>query len=157
VLAKIEKVKRFYVAHFEQHINASVEQVWSMLTENENVKKWFPELSIVDLQKGGQILFDFQNGTYEKFKILDVKLGSALEFTWGEDVVRFELYTEADGCTLVMNEKIKHISNHTPRDLAGWHVCIEVIKALVEGNEMVSKEELWKTSVGEYARTLAEL
>ena len=157
LLAKIEKVKRFYVAHFELPINASIEQVWAMLTENENLKNWFPELSVEELQKGSHILFDMGNGHFEKFKILDLKMNSALEFTWGEDIVRFELYPEADGCTLVLNEKIKRITNHTPRDLAGWHVCLDVVKALVEGTEVGSREESWKKVVIEYVRAIEKL
>jgi uncharacterized protein YndB with AHSA1/START domain len=157
LLATIEKVKRFYVAHFERHIHSPIEQVWAMLTENENLKKWFPELSVEELQKGSYILFDMRNGNFEKFKILDLKMNAVLEFSWGEDIVRFELYPEADGCTLVLNEKIKRITSHTPRDLAGWHVCLDVVKALVEGTEVGSREELWKKSVVEYVRAIEKI
>ncbi|OMP67852.1 hypothetical protein BTO28_05030 [Domibacillus epiphyticus] len=60
--------------------------------------------------------------------------------TWAKDVVRFELYSEQEGCQLVFIEKIHTITNHTPKDLAGWHVCLVVIKSVIGWNNDLS---LW--------------
>lgn len=46
---------------------------------------------------GGIIKFDMQDGTCEELEIIELKLHSILEYTWGEDRVRFELYLESDG------------------------------------------------------------
>lgn len=116
-----------------------------MLTENEKLATWFSELRMDDLREGGIIKFDMQNGTFKELTITDFKLYSVLEFTWAEDLVRFELYPEQDGCLLVLNEKVKKITtDHTPKDLAGWHVCLDVIQALLDGRKMESREEVWK-------------
>ena len=62
-----------------------------------------------------------QDGSFEEMKILELKIYSILEYTWSEDVVRFELKPESDGCRLVLIEKIKTITNHTSKDLAGMY------------------------------------
>jgi hypothetical protein len=90
------------------------------------------------------IKFDMQNGTFEEMEIIELKTYSVLEYTWGEDRVRFELNEESDGSRLVLIEKINKITDHTPRDLAGWHVCLDVINALLDGRAIESRENEWK-------------
>ena len=58
-----------------------------MLTENEQLEKWFSELRIDDLREGGFIKFDMQNGNFEEMEIIELKIYSILEFTWDKDIV----------------------------------------------------------------------
>lgn len=144
LLAELKKAENGYIARFERHFNHSVEEVWSFLTENEKLKKWFPELLVEDLREGGIIKFDMQDGTFEEMKIIELATHSVLQYTWGEDQVRFELYPESEGCRLVLVEMINKITDHTPKDLAGWHVCLDVINALLDGRTLESRENEWK-------------
>jgi uncharacterized protein YndB with AHSA1/START domain len=141
MIAHIEKVKNGYTATYERHLNHSVEEVWSYLTDNEKLTKWFSELRVDELCKGGVIKFDMGDGTFDDLFILDLKINSVLEFSWWEDTVRFELNEESNGCLLRLIEKINTITNHTPRDLAGWHVCLDVIQALLDGKTIERKQE----------------
>ncbi|KPU43542.1 hypothetical protein OXPF_29830 [Oxobacter pfennigii] len=150
MLAVIEKNQEGYVARFERHLKFPVEQVWSALTENDKLSKWFSELSIEDLKEGGKIKFDFGDGTFEELEIIEVKKYSVLEYTWGEDRVRFELFHEPEGCRLVLIEKIKNITDQTSKDLAGWHVCLSVINALLSGNTYDQREDEWKVWAEKY-------
>jgi uncharacterized protein YndB with AHSA1/START domain len=149
MLAVISKADNGYVARFERELQHSAQEVWSYLTNNEKLAEWFPELSVQELREGGIIKFDMQNGTFEEMKIIEVRAESVLEYTWAEDVVRFELYPKPEGCSLVLIEKISAITNHTPRDLAGWHVCLDVIEALLDGRTVDRKDE-WKKRYEEY-------
>ncbi|MED3654373.1 SRPBCC family protein [Heyndrickxia sporothermodurans] len=144
MLASIQKVEDHYFARFERQLQHSVEEVWAMLTDNEKLSKWFSELRVKDLRKGGIILFDMQDGTFEEMEITELEMYSVLEFTWAEDKVRFELYKENDGCLLILNETINKMTNHTPKDLAGWHVCLDVISALLDGRTIESRKEEWE-------------
>ncbi|MDQ1001537.1 uncharacterized protein YndB with AHSA1/START domain [Neobacillus niacini] len=141
MIAHIEKVENGYTAKYERHLNHSVEEVWSFLTDNEKLQKWFSELHVEELRKGGVIKFDMGDGTFDELSILDLKEHSALEFSWWEDTVRFELIEESNGCLLRLIEKINTITDHTPRDLAGWHVCLDVIQALLDGKTIERKQE----------------
>ncbi len=156
MLAEINKVENGYIARFERQLKHSVEKVWSMLTENERLAQWFSELRIDDLRQGGVIKFDMQDGTYEEMEILELKMYSVLEYMWGEDVVRFELYPESEGCLLVLIEKIKLMTNHTSKDLAGWHVCLDVIRALLDGKTIESRKEEWDKWHEKYVQAIAK-
>jgi len=152
MLAVIEKVENGYLAQFERHFKYSVEEVWSYLTENDKLAKWFSELRVDELREGGLIKFDMQDGTFEEMIIMDLKMNSVLEYMWGDDMVRFELNQEPEGCKLVLKEKIKTITNHTPKDLAGWHVCLDVIHALLDGRTIDSRQDEWKKWYDKYIK-----
>lgn len=143
-MATIEKVENDYVVRFERYFKHPVGEVWAMLTENERLSRWFPELQVENLCEGGIIKFDMHDGTFEEMKILELKLHAVLEYTWGKDLVRFELYPEPKGCHFILIEKIKTVTSHTPKDLAGWHVCLDVIHALLDGRELEFREDQWK-------------
>ncbi len=157
MLAHIKKVENEYYVHFERRLKHSVEEVWSWLTENEKLTQWFSELHVDDLRQGGTIKFDMQNGTFEEMEILELKMYSVLEYTWGEDIVRFELDPETEGCQLVLIEKIKRVTEHTPRDLAGWHVCLDVIQALMDERTIVSRSKEWEKWYEQYVHAIEEI
>jgi uncharacterized protein YndB with AHSA1/START domain len=158
MLAKIEKVEKGYIARFERHLKHSVETVWPWLTVNEKLAKWFKELRVDELCEGGFYKFDMQDGTFEELEIIELKMYSLLEFMWsGKDSVRFELYQEPDGCTLILKEKIEAVTNHTPKDLAGWHVCLDVIATLLDGRTLDSRDEKWRKWYEEYVQAMEKV
>lgn len=156
MLAVVEQVPGGYRARFERRLKHPVEKVWSYLTENDKLAKWFAELSVDDLREGGVIKFDMQDGTFEELRIIELKPYSVLEYMWGEDQIRFELYPEAEGCRLVLIERIHKLTDHTPKDLAGWHVCLDAIIALLDGGEIESREDEWKGWYEKYSALLAQ-
>jgi uncharacterized protein YndB with AHSA1/START domain len=157
MIAKLTKVESGYTATFERQLHHPVEKVWSLLTENSQLKKWFSELQVDELREGGLIKFDMGDGNFEEMKILELKTNSVLEYTWGEDIVRFELFQKEAGCLLVLVEKINELTNHTPKDLAGWHVCLDVIEHLLNESEVGSREEAWKKLYEEYIKAVAQV
>lgn len=94
MLAVIEKNEGGYVARYDRPLKHSVEKVWSALTENDKLAKWMPNLQVEELRKGGTIKFDMKDGsgTFIDIEILDFQHYSVLEYTWGRNRVRFELY-----------------------------------------------------------------
>lgn len=91
MIATIQKENGNYIARYERQFQHSVEAVWAMLTDNENLKRWFNELEIVDLRLDGLIQFDMQDGTFIDMKILDYEPLKTLAFEWDADIARFEL------------------------------------------------------------------
>ncbi|WP_453993727.1 SRPBCC family protein [Bacillus nitroreducens] len=157
MLATIEKVEPNYIATFERHYPHSVGAVWDMLTVNDQLQTWFSELTVDNLRKGGRILYDMGNGNFEEMMITDLSDHSVLEFTWGDDRVRFELTPEQDGCKLLLNETITRITGHTPRDLAGWHVCLDVIGVLLSGKQVENRKHLWEPIYEKYVEAIDNL
>ncbi|MGO4182986.1 SRPBCC family protein [Paenibacillus sp. TAF43_2] len=157
MLASITQAENGYSVRFERSLKHAVESVWSMLTDNEKLAQWFPELRVADLREGGLIKFDMQNGHFEEMAITRLKALSVLEFTWAEDIVRFELYAEPEGCRLVLIEKLVQITAHTPRDIAGWDVCLDVIEALLDGKTIASRKDVWKMKYDKYVQAFENL
>ncbi|OMD34010.1 SRPBCC family protein [Paenibacillus odorifer] len=157
MLANIQKKDQHYVARFERQLKHSATEIWSYLTENEKLALWFSELKIEDLRESGLIKFDMQNGTFVDMEITVLQHQSIFEFTWAEDLVRFELYPNSEGCLLVLNETLQTLTPHTPRDLAGWHVCLEVIQHLLEGTTLKSRKDEWNKWYEQYREAISKL
>ncbi|MFE4709564.1 SRPBCC family protein [Paenibacillus sp. NPDC056722] len=144
MIASIEKTEAGYTARFDRHYIFPVTEVWSWLTENDKLSQWFPELRVKDLREGGSLIFDMPSGTAITMEITDFTPHAVLEFTWGADLVRFELSPEQQGCHLVLIERLGKVTGHTAKDLAGWQVCLEVFSSLMEGKSLESRDDEWK-------------
>lgn len=153
MIAKIKMTEKGLVAQSERQLNHSVEDVWAMLTDNDLLKKWFQELRVGDLREGGFMKFDMSDKVYEELEITELKTLSVLEFDWFGDEVRFELHVAEYGCLLIFKEKVNTITEQTKKDLAGWHVCLDVIQALLDGKTILREEE-WEKWHQEYVQVL---
>ena len=157
MLAILESNEPNYIATFERHYEHSVDDVWAMLTENDKLQTWFSELKVDELRKGGRLLFDMGNGNFEEMIITDYSDHAVFEYTWGDDKVRFELTPEQNGAKLLLIETITKLTDHTPRDLAGWHVCLDVIGMLLGGKQVDNRKELWEPLYEQYVQAIANL
>lgn len=45
----------------------------------------------------------------------------------------------------------------TPRDLAGWHVCLDVIQALLDGTKIDSRKQEWEKWYPRYVKVFREI
>ncbi len=157
MLAVITRTESGTLARFERRLKHPPEKVWAMLTVNEKLADWFSELRVQDLREGGTLTFDMGDGTFEEMKITEVKPYAVFEYTWGDDLVRFELSPlPEDGCLLVLKEFIREVNPHTPKDLAGWDVCLDVIAALLDGVPIGNRKDIWAPKYEAYKRTLED-
>lgn len=132
--ATIKKQNESTLAEFNRVIPHPISSVWRMLTVNEQLQQWFPQLEIEQLQPGGKIKFDFGNGSYEKMTILKVSEPTSFAFSWDKNTIYFELSETADGQTVLkLSEDIIEVTPHTYRDIAGWHACLDRIAAILDG------------------------
>lgn len=157
MIAAIKQVENGYIARFERHIEHPIENVWAMLTDNEELDKWFQELSIGEPSKGGFMKFVMPDGKFEQLEIFEHTLFTVLEFDWFGDVVRFELHPEKDGCLMIFTEKFTTTTEQRIKDLAGWHVCLDVIKSLLDGEPIDSRGAEWKKWHSNYEQAINEL
>lgn len=159
MLAKIFKSEVNFTAQYDRTFNVPAEKVWSSLTNNENFKFWMEHLEITDLRKGGNINFHYNDGSgnLEKIKITDFVDGKVLQFDWGEDTVRFETIPQTLGSKLVMKQFLTKITDHTPKDLAGWHVCLLRFNDVVTGESHLLPEDEWEKWYAEYKLLVKQL
>jgi uncharacterized protein YndB with AHSA1/START domain len=66
----------------EIKIEAPVETVWSIVTDPENIARWFAEYAEVDLRPGGDLLLRFESGADGKGTVEKVEPPSLFSFRW---------------------------------------------------------------------------
>lgn len=151
--AEITQKDQGYEARFERRLPFDSEKVWAMLADNEKLNQWFSELEIVDLRKGGSLTFDMGDSSSESLEIVDFEEGKVLAFNWWEDEVRFEVSPVNQETKLKLIESIRKITPQTAKDLAGWHVCLDVIESLLKDEE-IDRHAEWEKEYTEYKRLL---
>lgn len=160
MLATIQKQQNNYFVKFNRPLAHSVDAVWTILTENGKLQKWMNNLEIIDLRKNGKIHFNMNDGTnaFQEIAITDYAEKKLLEFDWGKDTVRFELSPTSSGSILVLLETIGELTEHTPKDLAGWHVCLVLLSDLLNGtvHEEFPLEE-WQKWYAEYKQLVDDV
>ncbi|MFX3619325.1 MAG: SRPBCC family protein [Sporolactobacillus sp.] len=153
MLASIEKIEGRNIACFRRQFKQPIETVWAVLTQNDQLQMWMPNLQVEDLRSGGTIKFNMNNGTGSAFdiKIRKCRENSILDYEWGNGWIRFELYPNTSGCLLVVKELINTMNEHTSKDLAGWHICLDMLIDLLNGkiHPEFSKEN-WKKRYDQY-------
>lgn len=152
--AEITQLDKGYKAVFERESAHGPEEVWKMLSDNRSLKQWFDELQMAEPVKGGKMLFDMGDGTVEELAITDFEEGRVLAFQWWTDHVRFEITQKEDGGNrLTLIETIDRITPQTAKDLAGWHVCLDVIESILNGDQ-VERGSGWQHWLEEYERLI---
>ncbi|HHY0841263.1 TPA: SRPBCC family protein [Bacillus cereus] len=144
MIAEIGKLTDGYIVEFERQFSYTIEEVWSVLTENSKLKKWMSNLQIESLKTNGVIKFDMMDGSFINIDIIECQQNSVLEFTWDKDRVRFEIHKEDNGTLLLLKEYIHVLTDHTPKDIAGWHICLELFSAVLEGEEKEFSKDKWQ-------------
>ncbi|MFK4307610.1 uncharacterized protein YndB with AHSA1/START domain [Bacillus sp. RC242] len=157
MLAEIEKQTDGYIVKFERQFSYTIEEVWSVLTENSKLKKWMSNLQIENLKTGGIIKFDMMDGSFLNIDILDCQLNSVLEFTWDKDRVRFEIHKEENGSLLLLKEYIHELTDHTPKDIAGWHICLDLFSSVLEEEEKEFSKNGWQQWFEKYKDKIQEV
>lgn len=152
--AEITQQEKGYKAVYERELAHGSDKVWGMLADNSRLKLWFEELRIADPGVGGKLVFDMGDGHNEDLAITDYEEGRVLAFEWWDDHVRFEV-EEGSGAASVLRliETIERITDQTAKDLAGWHVCLDVIEAILN-DEKIDRDSEWQHWHEEYKRLL---
>ncbi|CAM4212069.1 hypothetical protein PAAL109150_15835 [Paenibacillus alkaliterrae] len=57
---------------------------------------------------------------------------------------------------LVLKEMISRITDHTSKDLAGWHVCLDFMQAQLDGKTIENRTDVWKIWYEKYVSALEE-
>lgn len=139
---------------YERHFPHPVEKVWRALIEPEELKHWFPTTIDGERKAGAKLRFAFEGSSMDTMEgtltIFDPP--RLLEFSWAEDVLRFELTPEANGCKLVF---ITTIGDRTiaPRTASGWHTCLDNLLNRVSGKDAQPKHtQSWPALYVHYSK-----
>ncbi len=119
------------VVQYVRHLGHPPDTVWRALTEDEHLSGWFPTTVEGERTQGAALTFRFPDLDIPPMegalRIFDPP--STLEFTWGEDILRFELEASGEGqTTLVLTVTMAEIGK-AARDATGWHSCLDNLAA----------------------------
>lgn len=149
---KLEKLENGgWVASFTINNGFSVERVWEVITNEEHVKNWHPELRMDDLREGGHVIFEFENGETHKLPIKEFEEGKILGFDWYGSYIRFEVKENEQ---LLMTLDINEVNEQSIRDLTGWTMISEAIDVTARGEDFTFDKEKAKKIREEYEREL---
>jgi uncharacterized protein YndB with AHSA1/START domain len=118
----------------ERHLPDPPAVVWRALTDRDQLRSWFPCDVIVEggrWEVGASISFPFPPEMIEMTlsgQVLTVDEPNVLAFTWGDDVLRFELSPDGGGTRLVLVDELP--AGSAARNAAGWEVCLDRLAGL---------------------------
>jgi uncharacterized protein YndB with AHSA1/START domain len=133
------------VLRFERRYASPVERVWRAVTEPAEMAAWFP--SDVDGARavGSELVFTDDDQRAEAIeageptrdegpalrgRVVAFDPPNVFSFTWGTELLRFELTPDGDGTVLVFTQLLSHQSV-AARNGSGWHQCLLALDDLL--------------------------
>ncbi len=111
-------------------------KVWLALTDPGHLREWAPFDADRDLGSIGAATLTLVGvATPENFEI-QVRVSDAprvLEYTWGNDVLRWELEAIEIGTRLTLHHTLDD-RTMIPKAAAGWHICLDVAERALDGH-----------------------
>jgi uncharacterized protein YndB with AHSA1/START domain len=122
---------------FVRRLKHPPSEVWRALTDPDELREWAPFDADRDLGSTGAAKLTLVGGPSEEVFESEVRRAEAprlLEYTWGGDVVRFELEAieSGRGTRLTLSHTLED-RTWLPKVAAGWHICIDVCELALEG------------------------
>jgi uncharacterized protein YndB with AHSA1/START domain len=109
--------------------------VWRALTDPEHLAAWFPAAIEGEREAGAPLRFVFEHGegpdTEGEITVYDPP--ARFEFRWGEELLRFALEPDGDGCVLTFVDAFDELGK-AARDGAGWHTCLDLLEHDLAGH-----------------------
>jgi len=129
---------------FTRHLAHPPDVVLRAVTDPAELAAWFPQRVVGDVTVPGAAL-RFESDGFPSFDgvVLRVEPPRLLEIGWGTEVVRFEIEAAGEGCTLTLVDTIDELGK-AARDGAGWHTCLDLLEAALDGGGApVDIEQRW--------------
>jgi uncharacterized protein YndB with AHSA1/START domain len=136
-----DKVDGRLALRYERHLLHPIQTVWEAVTQPAGLARWFPCRIEGELRAGGRLRFIFpadntEVGAPSHGEVLDVDPPLRFWFTWEAEEIRIDLAPRPNGgCVLTFVDLMP--DDYAPgaaRTAAGWHVCLNVLEALLDGH-----------------------
>jgi uncharacterized protein YndB with AHSA1/START domain len=131
---------------FERRYRQPVERVWIAITDPDEMAVWFPSDVVGERRTGSELTFDDASQRAEAEaageahradgpdwtgRVVAFDPPKVFSFTWGGELLRFELHPDGDGTRLVFTQLLSHRSV-AARNGAGWHGCLIALDDLLD-------------------------
>ena len=161
--ATVERDGDSWTLIFIRELRKSPEQVWAALTDPARLDRWAPFSADRDLATTGPATLTMVDGAERTPIAATVHRAEPprlLEYTWGEDLLRWELEPSGAGTRLTL----RHTSGNAGIEAmvaAGWHICADVLERLLDGEAVqairgdAAREHGWEQLREDYAKMFA--
>jgi uncharacterized protein YndB with AHSA1/START domain len=136
--------------------------VWKALTDPAQLREWAPFDADRDLGAPGKAALAMDDGgtatTFDS-QVVRAEPPSVLEYTWGEDLLRWELEPAGGGTRLTLRHTVGDRS-WLSKVTAGWHICVDVLGHFLDGTPIGrivgddAKNHGWEALEAAYAARL---
>lgn len=140
IYGRVTDEKGEKVLRFEREFRHPPEKLWKALVEPSELQGWFPCQIEGERKVGATIRFVFEGEDESSGEgtITEFDPPHRFAYNWGRELLRWELKPIAGGTKLLFTS---HLDPEYPTDgtAAGWHVCLDLLEAQVDG-EVVAWE-----------------
>lgn len=120
---------------FVRDIPHAPAKVWRALTEPSHVGAWAPytvDRSLAALGEATLTMIDGDTAVPMAATVIRADEPALLEYTWGTDLLRWELEPTATGTRLTLRHTLDD-RDWVPKIAAGWHICLVVAERMLAG------------------------
>jgi uncharacterized protein YndB with AHSA1/START domain len=124
------------VLRMRRELRHPADKVWRAITEPGQLAEWFPAAVELDLRLDGAIKFRFEQDPgapadeQSSGVIRAYEPPHVLEYTWGVEVLRWELVPNADGCTLQLTATYDDRAGSASFS-GGWTLCFDALERVL--------------------------
>ena len=159
--AQVQKKGEKWTLILVRNLRHSPEKVWQALTDPVHLREWAPFDAEGNLGTAGNtVKISTVGSPTPNISETTVKRAEApklLEYSWGENDLRWELEDVGDGTRLTLWHNIDR--RFVSWGAAGWHICFDVLDRLLAGEPIgriaggaAMKKQEWQRLTAEYAK-----
>ncbi|GAB3483118.1 SRPBCC family protein [Amycolatopsis cihanbeyliensis] len=141
--ATLDTVDGRSVLRFERRFGHPPEKVFAAVSDPTELVHWFPARVETEPRAGARMRFVFPgegaaDGEVLTGRVLEFDPPRLFAFEWNDDVLRFELASEGEGCLLVFTHVLSPDNGGwlaAGRNAAGWDTCLAALAAALDGEQ----------------------
>ena len=120
-----------------RHLPHPVDAVWRVLTETEDLDRWFPAHVEAEPVEGGAITFVFPGEDAPPLtgRVTAFEAPRVFAYTWGDDHLQWTVEPDGEGTVL----SLAHTFDDLPGAAsfaAGWETCLDAATQVLDGAEV---------------------
>ncbi len=136
----IRKTSKGYEATYERMLKHPPEKVWKAITDPAHIGEWFVRTEL-EPRVGGRIVEHHDHvGLSMSGRVTRFDPPRAFAHTWEaedsanepEASILWEIHPDGNGSRLVMTYWLRSLDG-AEGELAGWHICLDVLSAVLDG------------------------
>jgi uncharacterized protein YndB with AHSA1/START domain len=125
------------VLRFERRLAHPPAKVWRAITDPAELERWFPANVAIE---GKTMRFTFPDDApvdeaISSGEVLTFDEPRVFAFRWNNDVLRFEIVPDGEGCRLLMTQVLGDGDISAGRNAIGWDVCLDLMIAKLDGRD----------------------